>query len=119
MFRGHAELVRFVLRVPGVDVNAQDKTGFSALHWACLHGRDDIVALLVQVDGIDTRTPDSEGLPPLHGAVVAGHAGVVRVLLASGKIDAAQRDEDGDRALDLARRYSRDESVLRLLEQSG
>ncbi|EQC26667.1 TKL protein kinase [Saprolegnia diclina VS20] len=67
----------------GVNVHATDKTGWTPLTNAALHGHLDIVSFLLD-NGATCTTPNDRETTPLHAAVSAGHMSVVRVLLEKG-----------------------------------
>lgn len=54
----------------GVDVDAKDRNGTSALHWAAFAGSTDLVRFLV-ASGANTGAQDNEGAVALHRAVQA------------------------------------------------
>jgi hypothetical protein len=47
-YRGNRDVVALLLAQPGINIDAQDVDGFTALTWAVGHGSLDIVDLLVQ-----------------------------------------------------------------------
>lgn len=55
-------------------------SGYTALHWAAKHGREDIVAMLAK-SGIDVNTKSHGGYTPLHLACMQGHDKVIKVLV--------------------------------------
>ena len=65
----------------GVDVNAADDDGVTALHWAAELGHVSIIRVLLDVDGINVNAATSEGATPLHWAVDSGLRDVVLALL--------------------------------------
>src|SRR6187397_1709110 len=81
--RGDLEAVRTLLK-QGVEVNAAQGDGMTALHWAAEQGNVEMAKLLVfagaELDAI-TRIG---GHTPLHVAAEAGSGAVVKVLLDGG-----------------------------------
>ena len=68
----------------GIDVNARDKFGQTALHLAALAGREKVIKFLIE-SGADID--DAEGimkLTPLEMASLAGHQDVAQVLINNG-----------------------------------
>ena len=79
----------------GVDVNAADTWGYTALHESARarfrHGLPPAVLLEL---GADARRPNKYGQTPLHSAADGKHLAAVEVLLAHG-VDLDARDERG------------------------
>jgi len=49
------------------DVNAAEKDGWTALHWAAMEGHTDVVRLLLQ-NGANVEAVTERGLTPLRSA---------------------------------------------------
>ena len=64
---GYARWVRRLLE-PGVDVNAKDGLGYTALHWAARAGRKDVVILLLS-KGAGSNANNKARITPLHLAL--------------------------------------------------
>ncbi|HYZ85171.1 MAG TPA: ankyrin repeat domain-containing protein, partial [Bryobacteraceae bacterium] len=67
----------------GVDVNATQVDGTTALHWAAYHDDAEAVALLVRA-GANVDVVNRYGVPPLALACKNGNAEVVKLLLQAG-----------------------------------
>src|SRR5947208_15199163 len=80
----------------GVDVNAPQIDGSTALHWAAYHDDAETAALLVRV-GANVHAVDRYGVPPLSLACSNGSGGVVKLLLAAGA-DANATMKGGERS---------------------
>ena len=104
---GDAARVRAGLARPGVDANAADEEGRTALHWAADGGHEDAAAALLAAGAVaDAR--DEEGQTPLHYAATVEAPGVCALLLEAGA-DPEAEDRDGDTpsglgAIELAKR---------------
>ena len=85
----------------GIDVNAPQGDGVTALHWAARHGDAELVSKLLAA-GANARAVTTFGsYTPLHLAAEQGAAGVVQALLRAGApVDA--RTNTGATALMLA-----------------
>lgn len=90
-----------LLSVSNIDVNAKDNFGWTPLHEAVNHGKDEVVKLLLDFKTINNlgrflkketevvdlwavagNADDGEGgITPLHDAVRNGHVKVVKLLL--------------------------------------
>jgi uncharacterized protein len=80
--QGDVEAVRDHLR-SGVDINALDRHGQTALMLAAHHGHGEIVELLVE-QGADLNVTAKYTLSALMLAVVAEHANIARLLARAG-----------------------------------
>ena len=66
------------------DVTAVDQLRWSALHFACFHGRQDVAATLVNAAAADLDAGSVADATPLVEAVRAARPGVVQTLLRRG-----------------------------------
>lgn len=97
---GHEEVVKLLLTVPDIDVNAQDGDGNNSLGLAAYWGHENIVKLLLQNPKININIQDRlEGNSPLIDATEQGHANIVKILLQATGIDVNQQSFDGSTAL--------------------
>ncbi|KAH6908122.1 hypothetical protein BKA70DRAFT_291469 [Coprinopsis sp. MPI-PUGE-AT-0042] len=83
---GMASAVPRVLKQPGIDVNAVEIDGYTALAFAAKQCRDPVVRILVQVTGRDINTRNYLGWTPLMVASQKGYVEIVRTLLAQEDI---------------------------------
>lgn len=67
----------------GLDVNARDVFGMTALHEAALAGQDDVVRLLLE-KGADVHAVGAERCTALHDAAMGNHVNIARMLLERG-----------------------------------
>lgn len=65
----HNDLVRFLLKQEGLDVNAQDQEGNTALHFACETGNAQVVKLLLKRPEIDCNIRAHDGRTPMDRAI--------------------------------------------------
>lgn len=134
------------LLASGVDVNAQDEDGRTALMYACLKGHIEIVELLLEHKDINVNLRCKKGYKALmqgilfgdqsflfHGegllfsdqgitaltlAVLFGDREIVCQLLGYKDIDVNHQNKRGETVLDLAIKYKHDE-IIELLKQAG
>jgi len=113
---GKLKVVQRILKEPGIDVNDEDTTGWTALTYAAWHGHLEIVQCLVRHPEIcvnfckrergpgrplvpENNYLDYHKLAPLHCAAQRGHLEIERCLLGHPQIDANLRDCGGRTAL--------------------
>lgn len=67
----------------GLDVNARNVFGMTALHEAALTGQDEVVRLLLE-KGADVHAVGAERCTALHDAAMRNHVNIARMLLERG-----------------------------------
>lgn len=104
--------VRSLLQT-GVDVNAAQVDGTTALHWAAFNDDTESVALLLQAKA-NVNAVNRYGVPPLALACTNGSASIVKLLLQAGA-DANATMKGGETVLMLASRSGNADVVRALL----
>ena len=104
----------------GVDVNAKDNTGKTALHYAARKTSRVAVTInaLLKATNINMDAKNDEGHTPLHVAVKADHTEAVKALLAGGA-GVEVTDSSGFTALHLAALHGRAGAVPLLLKSGA
>eukprot|EP00039_Didymoeca_costata_P029062 m.23150 g.23150 ORF g.23150 m.23150 type:complete len:1382 (+) comp7469_c0_seq1:205-4350(+) len=69
-----------LLDLDGTVVNAKDRNGRTALHWAVAVGSMDCLSVLLVAEGIDITVADNEGETFLHYAAKSGNEKVLEIL---------------------------------------
>ena len=75
-------MIALIIR-EGVDINAIDRTGRTALHLASSEGHIEIVNTLLE-NGANPNVFDSNGIEPLQEAIMNGHRCVIQRLMRGG-----------------------------------
>ena len=114
--RGDVATVRALVR-KGVDVNAAQGDGMTALHWAASRGDSTLALVLLQARASVTATTRIGAYTPLHIAAQNASASVVRALLRA-KADARAVTAEGVTAMHLAA-MGGDTTVIAALMQAG
>ena len=84
---GHEAVVKLLLDVGEVNVNAKDINGYTPLSYASNNGHEAVVKLLLDVGEVNVNAKDINGYTPLSYAANNGHEAVVKLLLDTGKVD--------------------------------
>ena len=108
--------VRTLLQT-GVDVNAAQVDGTTALHWAAYHDDAETVAMLVRAHA-NVNAVNRYGVPPLALACTNGNATTVTLLVEAGA-DANATMKGGETVLMLAARSGNAEAVKALLARGA
>ncbi len=101
----------------GVDLQAQQPDGMTALHWAVLHSHAPMVKRLLEA-GASPKIANRYEVTPLSTACVNGDATIVRLLLEGGA-DAQTHLAGGETVLMTAARTGRLEPVNLLIEHGA
>jgi cytohesin len=121
--RGTTEITELLVATKRVTLDAQDKDGFTPLHFASRHGHIGAVRALLAA-GANPNAQESYGFTPLHEAAENERADVVRALLDAGadRTIALRRTyekyPEGTTPLELARIAKKD-AMLELLSTAG
>lgn len=119
MIGSHFDLKRTVQRLlkNGVDIEAKNYYGDTALHFAATNGKSDVVQLLLK-SGAQIEATNGSGATALHHAAMNGENDVVQLLLKNGaKIEAMNRS--GATALHHAAGNGRHDIVQKLLKKGA
>ena len=80
--KGHTEIAELLLLAKyGVDINAQDNYGMTALHYAVKNGRTEVVELLLANEGVEANAPDNMGRTALYLAAEHGDTKTAELIL--------------------------------------
>ncbi|MBN3271230.1 SWAHC protein, partial [Polyodon spathula] len=88
---------------PNLVIKRDFVTGFTCLHWAAKHGKQELIALLVNFAKqhavpLNINTRSSAGYTPLHLAAMHNHEQVVKLLVGAYDADVDIRDYSGKKA---------------------
>ena len=75
------DIVKFLLE-SGAKVNVQNNFGFTALHWAAVHGHLEVGKLLLEVSDVDAV--DFNNSTAVHWAASGGHLKLVQLFFRHG-----------------------------------
>ena len=80
---GGKEVVKQIVKIPGVDIDAKSGRGDTALHDAAGYGLSDVIETLHSA-GADLDSINNDGYAPLHSATMYGQAEGVKTLALLG-----------------------------------
>lgn len=80
-YYGNLDVIRFLLSVPGIDVNRQDTNGWTPLMTACFKNQTAVVELLLNVPEIDVNAQDIFGNTALSITAETGVQSIANLLL--------------------------------------
>ncbi|XP_076357640.1 transient receptor potential cation channel subfamily A member 1 homolog isoform X2 [Tachypleus tridentatus] len=73
-----------ILESAGANVNAKDKYGMTALHYAAMRGNELAARELLNCSEINTEVYDKQEMTPLHFAAIYGNTEIANLLLDAG-----------------------------------
>lgn len=114
---GDGELVSELL-ARGVEIEASNERGFTALILAAYNGQPQLVEQLL-AQGASPNTADRLGNTALMGALFRGDTAAARALLAAPQIEINQRNRAGQTAAMFAALFGRTELLLVLAERGA
>ncbi|CAG5134658.1 unnamed protein product [Candidula unifasciata] len=109
------DLKRKLIHSKGTDVNKVDKSGYTALHYACRNGQLETCKILLTYQADVNATTQSSKATPLHRASYMGHSEIVSLLL-QHNADPRSADCDGMTPLHKAAENDHAETVKILIK---
>ena len=101
--RNNIEIVKILLKIPGIDVNLADDDGETPIMLAIYGCNVEIVKLLLAVPGININWKNKNGDTPIMLAIEQTcNAEIVKLLLQVPGIDVNKSDDNGTTAIMLA-----------------
>ncbi len=92
---GYLQVVRVLLKLPGIDVNVRDNEGHTPLFLAVQNNQNLIVNAMVKTATIDVNMTDFAGVTSLQLAALIGNLAILHMLLAAPGIELNSRDSLG------------------------
>ena len=111
---GDHQAIGALLKTRGIDVNAAQVDGTTALHWAAHGGDVDTVNRLLAA-GAGVQAVNRYGITPLWLAAEDGHGRVVEALLRAGADPDTRRGDSGETVLMSAARTGQADVLQRLI----
>lgn len=125
--KGHTDVVRYLTKLPNVDVNCVQKHGRipntvktldNPLHVGCKAGNIEVIRQLVGNPNIDLDKEDGSGCTPLQIACKTGNMDVVRYLVENTNVQVCKLDKSGNTVLHTACQQNSLELVRYLVENT-
>jgi len=111
---GNLMLLKGLLAIPGINVNAKDNNGDTALMMASNEGNTEIAKLLLSKPGINVNAKGNYGDTALMMASYNGDEEIVKLLLDKPDININAKNKVGKTAL-IITSYNGDEEIVKLL----
>lgn len=103
---GHDNVVKLLLQaphintqIPDLNINAQDRNGYTAFMWAASNGHEYVLKRLIEAPHININAKNRYGDTALILAASNGHENAVRFLIQVPGIDINAQNQSGDTAL--------------------
>lgn len=96
---GHTDVVKHLLSLPSIEVNARTGKEDTALGEAARRGKTEVVKVLLECKDVDVNADGNYCCAPLHYACLYGHVDIVAELLKQPKININARNLDGETPL--------------------
>ena len=104
---GYPSVVARLVEEQDLDVNFQDKDGFTAAYLAAMLGLTDCISALARVDTVDWTKADKNGYTPLYWALYNGNTKIVDIIVSQSNIDYNVMTNDGYTLSDAATQWTR------------
>lgn len=114
---GQYEVVKYLTKIQGVNVNHKSRSNGTALCIAAAAGHLTVVQELIRYAAVNYNATTKEGESPLMLAVAADHVDIVKLLLSSCKTDLNAYTNDGLSAFMLAAKGKNTTLIQYLLSQ--
>merc|ERR1711983_235120 len=120
---GYVKLMEFILNT-SFDMNAKDRWGNTALHWACYNGRTETAQLIIKNSkdfGIDLNSKDDYGSTAWHLACKNGQTETAQLIIQNSEefdIDLNAKSSNGSTAWHLACSNGQTETVQLIMQSS-
>ena len=93
--RNHSGVVELLLSTQGIQVNAKDEKGSTALHHACHSGSLASLALIVKSPGVQLNERDNDGATPIMWAILGRQTQAVLQMAAVPDVCLDVNDDQG------------------------
>ena len=105
---GYPSVVSRLVEEQDLDINFQDKDGFTAAYLAVKMGLTECISALARVDTVDWTKADKNGYTPLYWALYNGNTKIVDIIVSQSNIDYNVITNDGYTLSDAATQWTRE-----------
>lgn len=120
IFKGQTEVAKLLALSPLSNLELQDQSGLTALHFAALSNQPDLAKLLVIERNVDINQQDwLYRRTALMCAIMEGHTEVAKLLALHPSARVELQDATGMDACDFAAHYRQTEVLAILLHRQG
>ena len=117
MNKQSASCIRLLLMYPGIDVNAVDDNGNTALHLsACAKARL-AVNILLHEKRVDKNVKNIEGLTPIHAAILDGDEEIIDMFIRCREVEVNASTPKGNDCWTLALLEKRYDILMKLMNR--
>jgi ankyrin repeat protein len=110
--------IKELLQVSGIDINTQDKSGYSPLHLAVKLCNQALITTLL-AKGANVNTINNQRATPLHTAIEKGDQASIKALLTIENINLNAKDRSGKTPLHRAILEGNKEAIKMLIEKGA
>jgi len=117
IWKDNIEAMKLLLAHSNIDVNKQDKYGYTPLYYAIWKDKIEAMKLLLAHPNIDVNKQNKYGFTPLHDAIWQDKIEAMKLLLIHSNINLTLQTQSGNTPLYYAIKHNENREIIKLLLQ--